>query len=394
MNKSAQLREKQLTHLKAAKAVADRADTEDRALTDGERSEVDEHLKSARELKSQIERVRADERVKAACLDLGAAIGIVDDFDSLDSPLPGSSKSTSVARPGASPWVKATMARIEKVTAATGGKALISGSLDVPSPVDPEIVRMAEYPTRVLDLLVDRRSLADTNTFNFPRQTVRTSNAAPVADGAVKPVSVFTVEDVEDRVRVLAHLSEDIPERLLADHGELSDFLEIEMERGLQQALEQQVVSGSGVGENMTGILNTSGILVQPYSGGLHQTLRKARTAMAVQGENPTAWLLNPADTEAIDLLREGADGGFLLATPPGNITGGLPIVESTAVPAGTALLADWRWVRLIVRQDATLDLDRSGALFETNQVRLRVEGRFGIAVRRTTAFCKATLTL
>lgn len=389
-----ELREKLQHHLKAARGIGDAADAAGRDLTRAEYDTVAEHVKAARDLQPRVKQAHIDDRTKAALLGLGAAIGFDDaDADGFTT-LWGSKSEPSEARPGSSPWVKSTMQRIAKVTAATGGKALISGSLDVPSPVAPEITRMAEYPTRVLDLLVDRRSISDTNTYNFPRQTVRTNNAAPVADGAIKPVSTFTVADVEDRVRVLAHLSESVPERLLADHGELADFLEVELERGLMELLEKQVVSGSGVGENMTGILNTSGIVTQAFNSNMHTTLRKARTALSVLGEVPTAWLLNPADTEAIDLLREGADGGFLLATPPGNITGAMPVVESTAVPAGTALLADWRWVRLIVRQDATLDVDRSGALFETNQVRMRVEGRFGIALRRTTAFCKATLTL
>ena len=103
-------------------------------------------------------------------------------------------------------------------------------------------------------------------------------------------------------------MSEALPERPFADHAELGDFLQMEMERGLFEALEDQIVSGDGTGENFTGLLTVSGTLAQAWSTDLVTTLRKARTTMAVQGEQPTAWVLNPEDAEAIDLLRDGTD--------------------------------------------------------------------------------------
>jgi hypothetical protein len=150
------------------------------------------------------------------------------------------------------------------------------------------------------------------NTFSFLRQTVRTNNAAPVADGDVKPTSVYTVEEVEDRVRVrvLAHLSEPVPERYFSDHSNLEDFLRDEMEAGLYRALEDQVLSGDGVGENLTGLLNTSGLLLQPFATDALTSDRKAMTRLEVFGIAPDALVLNPVDAEALDLLRDsGATG-------------------------------------------------------------------------------------
>ena len=75
--------------------------------------------------------------------------------------------------------------------------------------------------------------------------------------------------------------------------------------------------------------------------------------------------VLNPVDAEALDLLRDsGATGKYLLGDPGGDGVEKLwkvPRVPSNAVAAGTALLADWRQAQVIVREDATLALDRSG---------------------------------
>ncbi|MDX1882251.1 hypothetical protein SBI63_02670, partial [Mycolicibacterium sp. 120270] len=85
----------------------------------------------------------------------------------------------------------------------TSTRAVTAGSLDLPSLVQPDVVAKPR-PGRLIDLLVTRQQVAG-NSFEYYRQTVRTNNAAPVADGTLKPTSVFTVEPVEDRCRVIAH---------------------------------------------------------------------------------------------------------------------------------------------------------------------------------------------
>ena len=45
------------------------------------------------------------------------------------------------------------------------------------------------------------------------------------------------------------------------------------------------------------------------------------------------------------------------------------------------------------MREDATLAVDRSGELFTKNLVVLRLEGRFGLAIKRPNAFVEIDLT-
>lgn len=283
-------------------------------------------------------------------------------------------------------WAEAAAQRIEKTAASRHVKALTSGSVDIPSMVRVDVSRFPTNPTRLIDLIIDREPITG-NEFAFLRQTVRTNNAAPVADAGTKPTSVFTVTEIEDRARVVAHLSEPVPERLLADHRSLVNFLSSEMGNGVLDALEAQIVSGNATGENMRGILNTVGIAITAFDTDIATSLRKGITAHQIAHEDPNALVLHPSDAEALDLLREGASGAFLVMDAPGNVLANIRRVVSTSVPAGTALLGDWTQVRLFVRQDVTIDADRSGTLFDTNQVKLRGEGRFGIGVLRPAAF-------
>lgn len=387
--------------LAKARELATKADGRD--FTPEELAAAAELKRQAGDLEPKVKQWEDDQATKAFINDLGASIGHDTATDAPGSDGQPIAKDAGTAvktaerpewatagRPR-SDWVKATLDRVEKVTTASGRKAVISGTIEVGAPIQSGIDRLPQYPTRLLDLLVNRVPLNQGNTFSWYQQVAQTNNAAPVADSATKPTSVYSFGEMEGRVRVLAHLSEAIPERFLSDYTDLADFLESEMEEGLHRAVEAQVVSGNGAGENFTGLLSTSGLLVQAWNANLLTTLRKASTALEVTGQVPNAWCINPLDVETLDLLTDN-EARYYYAGPsqqigPTNPVWSLPIVKSVAVPAGTAILGNWNYIRLVVREDARLDIDRSGVLFEKNQFKARVECRMGVAVLRPGAF-------
>ncbi|WP_164202923.1 phage major capsid protein [[Micrococcus luteus] ATCC 49442] len=373
-----------------ARTIAEKATTAGRDLTTEEKASYDRHMTKGRDALDEFKRAKSDEEIRAQVKTLAAEIGE-----------PVSVSGHGSGRRGRGSWAKAAADRMAKtMTAETDGqKSLITGSIGVPAPIETDIVTMSEAPRSLLELIPAKGlngGYGTGNSFSFLRQTVRTNNAAPVPDGALKPTSVYSLAEVEDRVRVIAHLSEPVPERYFADHANLEDFLRTEMEAGLYLALENQVVHGDGTGENLTGLLNTSGIIVQAFVTDALTSIRKAMTSLEVYGITPTALVLNPVDAEALDLLREsGATGQYLLGDPGGDGVEKLwkvPRVPSNAVAAGTALLGDWQQAQVIVREDATLALDRSGENFTKNLVTMRFEGRFGFAVKRPNAFVEVAL--
>ena len=189
-------------------------------------------------------------------------------------------------------------------------RAVISGSVDVPILV-PEYVTDIPHPTRLIDLFPSRLAV-DSMAYEYFRQIARTNNAAPVPDNTTKPTSVLTVQAIQDRCRVIAHLSEPLPFRIWLDEQAISAWLNAEMAAGVLDAIEAQAISGDGQGENCTGILSTPGTTAVAFATDVPTTLRKAVTALQNLGEVPTGWALNPADAELIDLERWGASGGFL----------------------------------------------------------------------------------
>jgi hypothetical protein len=73
---------------------------------------------------------------------------------------------------------------------------------------------------------------------SYLRQTARTNSAAVVPEGATKPTSVYTFTRIEDKLDVVAHLSEGVPRYGFADNDALQHFLENELQCGLQVAVE------------------------------------------------------------------------------------------------------------------------------------------------------------
>ena len=76
-----------------------------------------------------------------------------------------------------------------------------------------------QIATGLLDLLPTKQHTSA--EYAYLRQSVRTNNAAIVAEGAAKPTSVYSVVRVENSLQVIAHLSEGIPRYWLLDNQAL-----------------------------------------------------------------------------------------------------------------------------------------------------------------------------
>lgn len=368
--------------VKEAREVAEKAATASRQMTPAEQAAHDAAIAKGYQIVDQIKAAKADESI------LAKARALADEIGDINGTGAGNRGGAQVK---ARDWAAKTADKMTAAAEQFGVKALITGSIDVANPISAGVVPMADNPTRLIDLIVQREPLSG-NAYSYLRQTVRTNNAAPVADLALKPTSVFTYAEVDDKANVLAHLSQPVPERFLADHSALEALLSSEMFRGVNQAVEAQVISGTGLGENMTGILTTAGTVAVPYDTSVYNTLRKARTALAVREEVPTAWAFSLADAESLDMYRDG-NGRFYGSDVDDVIFGNLPKITIPGIPAGVAILADWSQCKLFVREAVKLDADRSGANFTTNSVVLRAEGRYGFGVLRPQAFAIVDLT-
>lgn len=250
--------------------------------------------------------------------------------------------------------------------------------------VTPGLVQTPQVPTSFLQLLTT--VTVDSPNFAYLRQSLRNNLAAPVAPGALKPTSEYGLERVEDALKVIAHLTEPVGKYDLIDVEALTRFLDSELRYGLFSAVEQQVLSGDGTGQNLSGLLNTSGVQTQPYADDLLSTLRRAVTKLENLGHQPTAIAIRPEDWEKVELSTAAGSGEFTFASSPidraARRVWGVQVAVSNALPAGTAVMVDTSTLGLYTdRQGVAVEWSTSGDDFQRNQVRARCEGRFALSV-------------
>jgi hypothetical protein len=299
-------------------------------------------------------------------------------------------------------WAADTSDRLR----AMGGeaRAVVSGSLDVPVLLDIPPVPIP-FPKRLIDVLGNRMQLESPGLAYeyYQQQAPRVNNAAPVPDLGTKPVSQLTVAAVQDRCRVVATLSDYVPARIWWNFDSINAWLYTQLYGCVLDEIEDQVIHGDGSGENMVGILHTTGTTAIAFNTDMPTTLRGAISAMQTLGEEPTAWCLNPADAQGIDLTRWGSAGGFLSGGyendtgerygTSANVFGpdSIARVITPHLPAGTALLADFSQLLLVFQQYMRLDIDAYSG-FATNSVRFRAESFVGVGVIRPQAFAVVDL--
>ncbi|WP_411732720.1 phage major capsid protein [Paeniglutamicibacter sp.] len=251
-----------------------------------------------------------------------------------------------------------------------------------------------------------------TNSGSYLRQTARTNAATTVTDGALKPISVYGLEQKTWRLATVAHVSEAMQRQWFEDYTGLQKFLNQEMAYGIDLKIADMILNGGTdeTGAAFTGIMNTSGIGQTAFLTSKLRTIRKAVTDLQVTGAVPKNIVLHPSDWEEIESLLT-ADGGYILQGAPQLAATptlfGLPVLLSISLPAGSAIVGDLASVVVIDRGDLMLAWTEGGQmnmgtvavpvnveLFRANKLVWRAEMRLGLQVMSTKLLRVADLVL
>lgn len=432
-----EIKGKMRAELQAADAIAKKAEEGGREMSSDELGTVTTHIKTYEGLKVELKQHQDAAQVKSTLDALGAELGLERTPDG-EKAAPDAFRQPSKFKTIGEMFVESTefksmmtglpdgfyagKSRVQ--SSPFGVKALVTGVSDtsggafVTADRQGDLELLGRRPLTIRDLVSKRQTASD--TVEYVRQTVQTTAAAMVpeattsaaptapgtagalvnaAGGGYKPEGSIAYEVVTATVRTLA---EWIPatKRSLADVSQLRGLIDQELKDDLAEVEENQILNGSGSGENLTGILNTSGIQTQALSATVDgvdpktETALKARTKVRVTGRaRPTAYVLNPLDWEAISLARiakNPQNEGTANAVP---VLHGLPVVESEAIAQGTGLIGDFRKAVIWDREQASISVTDSHAdFFIRNLVAILAEQREAFGVLRPKAFCKFTL--
>ena len=217
----------------------------------------------------------------------------------------------------------------------------------------------------------------------------------------LKPQSTFSFVGEQAPVRTLAHW-EAAHRNVLADEPQLRSIIDNELMYGLRLREDQQILNGAGTGEDLTGILNTSGIQEYAWSDGSTtpvadtkaDAIRRAATLAYLAYYEPTGIVLHPNDWEDIELTKD-TNGQYLVAVSVA--MGGeprvwrMPVVDTPAMTEGTALVGAFgTGAQLYDREQASIRIsEQHSDFFVRNAIVVLAEQRLALAVKRPEAFVK-----
>jgi len=219
------------------------------------------------------------------------------------------------------------------------------------------------------------------------------NNAAERAEGAAKPQSDVLFELVNDPVRTIAHWLK-LSRQVLDDAPALESYIDSRLRFGVRQRLESQILSGTGVAPNLSG-LSAAGrhIAFTPATGdNQFDSINKAKYEMIGRDYSPQAVFLNPADWGAMERLKVSTsddryiagDGAALSYLQGGMIPliWGLQVVPNNNVPQGKFYVVDPSAMTLFNRQGATVEMfEQDDTNVQSNLVTVRAELRAALCV-------------
>ena len=298
----------------------------------------------------------------------------------------------------------------------TGASSTSGGAFVVNDRYAPTIDLVGERELTVYDLVTKGSTTSD--TVEYVRVTSKTNNAAPVAEattaaaptapgtadalvlaagGGYKPESGLDLEVVSTTVKTIAHWLP-ITKRAASDAGQIRTLIDNFLRYGLNEELEDQMLTGSGSGENFTGILNSGISTVGSAGTDIDAIVDAIRTVRVTGRRRPNALVVHPNDWYSAGFLTaKDSSGKYLISDPAASVDQlnqlwGLRVVVSEGVTENTALVGDFRQAVLWEREGINVMVsDQHADFFIRNLLAILAEMRAAFGVLDPQAFCSVT---
>jgi HK97 family phage major capsid protein len=239
-------------------------------------------------------------------------------------------------------------------------------------------------------------------SFTYFRELLHTLGAGMVAEGAAKPTSNVTFEQVTDIVKKIA-VWMPVTDEALDDVPQLYSYIQELLRFDLELKREGQLLKGDGLGNNLNGIMTQATVFnaaLTKASDTAIDTVRRAIYQARKQSKLPAdAVVMSDLDWMNIELQKDG-ENRYLFANLQGLVTPvlwGRPIVASDSMDEGDGETTGGEFLtgsfqqgaRIYDRMAFTIKVGMINDDFIKNQRAILVEERLGLAVRKKYAFVK-----
>lgn len=270
----------------------------------------------------------------------------------------------------------------------------------------PGIKAFGRPPLQVRDLFPNE-SVSSGDSVEYAQQTgfdratglaVMESNAADDATGLKKQSSVKWELATAYFEWIATWIA--VTRQTLSNGDLIRSFIDNQGRLMLAIEEEEQLINGNGTRPNISGILDQGSVQTLDLTGednldGIRVARRMVKSG--VSRLDPTFVIVNPEDSEGIDLLKDGM-GLYRGGNPIGNFTFDQSVwrlarAESEALAVGTAIVGSGAAATVYEREPIrVLTADQHADFFVRNIAVLLFEERLGFPIYFPTAFVDVTL--
>jgi HK97 family phage major capsid protein len=249
--------------------------------------------------------------------------------------------------------------------------------------LEPGVSRIARKPI-LLQTIVNVANVTS-KYIKYISQTL-VSSVGMIAEGGAKTLGNVQYEEVSVEVKKIAGIIK-VSKEMLEDLAFMQNEINTDLMASVREKLEEQLLTGDGTGNNMTGILELATTFDAGTFAGtivdanVSDVIRVAAAQVEEGNFFPTHVVLRPADLAKIQLTKTST-GEYtypIFLTDP--LTGtqsiyNLIVVSSNFMPDDTLLVADMTKSNLRVRENMNITVGYNADDFSKNMVSIICEAR------------------
>lgn len=391
----------------SCRSITTKAETEGRALTDEEKTTVDEHMKQIGSHKARIQEMDDSDALKKAIELAGIPGGEPSEAPSTpksvgDAFIKSDGYKNLKSRGLTGRWSTGPVEIGQKVQDGAGLEVVGVGDVSGNLPLQPQIARGPLPPVEIPLTIADQfgQGVATQNTIVYLEETTTTPGVlitgaydsdtdAPVTTseaGAKPAANVDWTKRTTSLVKLAAFLP--ISDEMLEDEPQLSSYVNGRLSLFVRQAEEQYLLDtllAAGIGTAASNEITGGNNIFDAIASGI----------MAVQNEGglePDTVVLNPFDFWRMSVAKAATTGDYFSGGPyagPTRNPWGLTAIVTRALARGTPLVGAFKQGATVWRKGGlTIEASNShNDYFRRNLTALRAEERVGLTVYRLAAF-------
>lgn len=228
-------------------------------------------------------------------------------------------------------------------------------------------------------------------------------DAGMTAEGAQKSQADFNIVETSVAVKKVTAFIK-VSKEMIADLPFMRNEINNELMEIVELKLDAQILSGDGLGDNLTGILTnavawTAGTFANLYVAPNETDVLRVAIAQ-IQGNlfNPNYIVLHPEDVAKMELTKTST-GEYtypvtLMIDGVARVKG-VPVIENVGITAGTFLIGDFTKSNLRIREDLNIQVGYVNDDFTKNLMTILCEARavHYVKANHYKAFVKGTFS-